>query len=152
MYGIRNEEMDTTVDAACQFQNTWWSSAEASAKKEWRVLAACSDTPINWLVPCYPFQVRDMTLSITLHNFTLGATTKESLISKWIMKSLRRLKSTRISRKSWGSTYTKIMIAILFSWQMRKGKKLATRCLLHCLSPPPPTHTHIMRPCIHVWC
>ena len=39
-----------------KFQNTWWSSAEASAKEEWRVLAACSDSPINWPVPCYPFQ------------------------------------------------------------------------------------------------
>ena len=29
-----------------------------------------------------------MTLSITLQNFTLGATTKESLINKWRMKSL----------------------------------------------------------------
>ena len=25
---------------------------------------------------------------------------------------------------------------------MRKGKKLAKRCLIHWLRPPPPTHTH----------
>ena len=34
-----------------KFQNTRWSSAEASAKEEWRVLAACSDTHINWPIP-----------------------------------------------------------------------------------------------------
>ena len=83
-------------------------------------------------------RVRDMTLSITLHNFTLGATTKESLINKWRMKSLN------ISQNPDCYIFVKV--------QMRKGKKLAKRCLLHWLRPPPPTHTHIIRPCIQVWC
>ena len=53
-----------------------------------------------------------MTLSITLHNFTLGATTKESLINKWIMKSLN------ISQNP--DCYI-----IFVKVQMRKGKKFA---------------------------
>ena len=70
-----------------------------------------------------------MTLSITLHNFTLGATTKESLLNKWRMKSLN------ISQNPDCYIFVKV--------QMRKGKKLAKRCLLHGLRPPPPhTHTH----------
>ena len=58
-------------------------------------------------------RVRDMTLSITLHNFTLGATTKESLINKWRMKSLN------ISQNPDCYIFVKV--------QMRKGKKLAKR-------------------------
>ena len=62
--------------------------------------------------------VRDMTLSITLQNITLGATTKESLINKWRMKSL--------SISQHPDCYI-----IFVKVQMRKGKKLAKSCLLH---------------------
>ena len=71
-----------------------------------------------------------MTLSITLHNFTLGATTKASLINKWRMKSLSISQNPDCYM-----TFVKV--------QMRKGKKLANICMIHCLRPPPPpTHTH----------
>ena len=70
-------------------------------------------------------RVRDMTLSITLYNFTLGATTKESLINK------------RVNISQNPDCYI-----IFVKVQMRKGKNLAKRCLLHCLRSPPPPHTH----------
>ena len=92
-------------------------------------------TPLIGLPLAIHSRVRDMTLSITLHNFTLGATTKESLINKWRMKSLN------ISQNPDCYIFVKV--------QMFKGKKLAKRCLLHGIRPPPPTHTHTHNTTLH---
>ena len=62
-----------------KFQNTRWSSAEASAKEEWRVLAACSDTHINWPIPCYPFLGARHDLVNNLTEFYIGSDYQEIL-------------------------------------------------------------------------
>ena len=144
MYGIRNE-MDTTVDAACQISEyvviVSWSISQRRSTSLSSLFRPGVQTPLSIdLSLAINSRMRDMTLStITLHNFTLGATTKESLINKWRMKSLN------ISQNP--DCYI-----IFVKAQIRKGKKLAKRCLIHWLRPPPPTHTHILRPCIQVWC
>ena len=86
-----------------KFQNTWWSSAEASAKEEWRVLAACSDTHINWPVPCYLFKGARHDLVNNLTEFYIGSNYQNSLINNFMKMSCMALRKYRMETRHWGA-------------------------------------------------
>ena len=124
--------MDTIVDAACPISEyvviVSWSisqrrmtSLSSLFRQPYQLACPLLSIPGWETWPCHN----------NLHNITFGTTTKESLINKWRMKSLN------ISQNP--DCYI-----IFVKVQMRKGKKLAKRCLLHWLRPPP-THTHTVQ-------